>query len=133
MLLISIHPFVFRKIFLLAVALLGLSSVLCFADSLFMARQYGSSGGIVHAAVRGHVNKGAYALLPVWEYWCVKKPSCLPTVPFVDATSVKIGFEMDRTFATRDLPLSQTSAWIGSDAGLTQALPTQDRNEFNSF
>jgi hypothetical protein len=41
MVLISIHPFVFRKIFLLAALLLGLSSVLCFADSLFLVRQYG--------------------------------------------------------------------------------------------
>lgn len=133
MLLISIHPFVFRKIFLLAAALLGLSSVLCFADSLFMAKQYGFSPGIAHAAARGHGSTEAYALLPVLEYSCVKKPSCLPTVLFVHATSVKVGFEMDQTFATRDLPLSQTSAWIGYDAGLTQAMPAQDRNELNSF
>lgn len=40
MVLISIHPFAFRKILLLAVALLGLSSAFCFADPLFMTRQY---------------------------------------------------------------------------------------------
>ena len=40
MVLISIHPFAVRKIFLLAVALLGLSSAFCFADPLFMTRQY---------------------------------------------------------------------------------------------
>lgn len=41
MVLISIHPFALRKIFLLAVALLGFSSAFCFADPLFMTRQYG--------------------------------------------------------------------------------------------
>lgn len=40
MILISIHPFAFRKLFLLVVAFLCLSSAACFADSLFMARQY---------------------------------------------------------------------------------------------
>jgi hypothetical protein len=43
MVLISIHPFAVRKIFLLAVALLGLSSAFCFADPVFMARQYAPS------------------------------------------------------------------------------------------
>jgi hypothetical protein len=36
MVLISIHPFAFRKIFVLIVALLGLSSAVCFADSIFL-------------------------------------------------------------------------------------------------
>jgi hypothetical protein len=40
MVLISLHPFAVRKILLLAVALLGLSSACCFADPLFMTRQY---------------------------------------------------------------------------------------------
>lgn len=40
MVLISIHPFAVRKILLLAVALLGLSSAFCFADPVFMTRQY---------------------------------------------------------------------------------------------
>lgn len=48
MVLISIRPFAFRKIFLLAAALLGFSSALCFGDSLFMARQHAPS------SVRGH-------------------------------------------------------------------------------
>jgi hypothetical protein len=43
MVLISLHPFAFRKILLLAVGLLGFSSAFCFADSLFMARHYASS------------------------------------------------------------------------------------------
>ena len=40
MVLVSIHPFAVRKIFLLALALLGLSSAVCFADPVFMTRQY---------------------------------------------------------------------------------------------
>ena len=43
MVLISMQPFAIRKIFLLAVALLCLSSAFCFADSLFMARRYAPS------------------------------------------------------------------------------------------
>jgi hypothetical protein len=43
MVLISMQPFADRKIFLLALALLCLSSVFCFADSLFMARRYAPS------------------------------------------------------------------------------------------
>jgi hypothetical protein len=37
MALISIRPFAFRKILVLIVALLGLSSAVCFADSIFMS------------------------------------------------------------------------------------------------
>jgi hypothetical protein len=43
MVLVSIHPFAVRKIFLLAIAVLGFSSALCFADPLFMTRQYGAA------------------------------------------------------------------------------------------
>ena len=50
MVLISIHPFAVRKIFLLAVALLGLSSAFCFADPVFMTRQYARSQDQAHSA-----------------------------------------------------------------------------------
>lgn len=40
MVLVSIHPFALRKIFLLVIAVLGVSSALCFADPLFMTRHY---------------------------------------------------------------------------------------------
>jgi hypothetical protein len=40
MVLISLRPLAFKKILLLAVAILGLSSVVSFADSVFMARRY---------------------------------------------------------------------------------------------
>ncbi len=136
MLLISIHPFVFRKIFVLAAALLGFSSVLCFADSLFMAKQYGFSQdrgrGIVHAAARLHGSTEARPAPGVGRFVC-ENAQLLPTVPFVDATSVEIGFEMDQSLATRVLPLSQTPAWDGSEAGLTLTLPTQAGTEFGSF
>jgi hypothetical protein len=40
MVLISINPFGLRKTFLLAAALLGLSSALCFADPLFVSSRF---------------------------------------------------------------------------------------------
>jgi hypothetical protein len=40
MILISLHPFAFKKIALLAAAILGLSSVACFADPILLARRY---------------------------------------------------------------------------------------------
>jgi hypothetical protein len=46
MVLISIHPFGLRKIFLIVVTLLCLSAF-CFADSLFMARRYRPAGEAV--------------------------------------------------------------------------------------
>jgi len=39
MVLVSIHPFAFRRLLLIAAVLFGLSAV-CFGDCLFMARQY---------------------------------------------------------------------------------------------
>jgi hypothetical protein len=42
MILISIYPFAFKKLFLLVLAFLCVSSAFCLADSLFMARQYAS-------------------------------------------------------------------------------------------
>lgn len=44
MVLISIQPFAFRKIFLLVATLLCLSSAICFADSLFMSLRSNPSG-----------------------------------------------------------------------------------------
>ena len=44
MVLISLDPFTYRKILLIAVALLGLSAV-CFADPVLMARRYTPSPG----------------------------------------------------------------------------------------
>jgi hypothetical protein len=51
MVLISIDPFSFKKTFLLVVALLGLSSALCFADPLFISSQYGLSGRRSHRVI----------------------------------------------------------------------------------
>jgi hypothetical protein len=51
MVLISIDPFSFKKTFLLVVALLGLSSALCFADPLFISSQYALSGHRSHRVV----------------------------------------------------------------------------------
>lgn len=41
MVLISIHPFLFRRILLVVLALIGFSA-LCFADPVLMARRFGS-------------------------------------------------------------------------------------------
>ena len=43
MVLISIHPFAFRKVFLVIAALLCFSA-LCFADPVLMAQRYSASG-----------------------------------------------------------------------------------------
>jgi hypothetical protein len=40
MILVSINPFALKKMFLLVVALLGLSSAICFGDPLFMSRRF---------------------------------------------------------------------------------------------
>jgi len=50
MILISIDPFAFKKTFLLAVALLGLSSALCLADPVFISSQFGSRDRQSHGA-----------------------------------------------------------------------------------
>jgi len=41
MILVSIHPFAFRRLFLILLALLGFSA-LCFADPVLMAHRYGA-------------------------------------------------------------------------------------------
>jgi hypothetical protein len=48
MVLISIHPFAFRKMFFVGVAVLGLSSALCFADPVFMASRYTPAPNSTH-------------------------------------------------------------------------------------
>jgi len=40
MILVSINPFAFKKMVLVAAALLGLSSAICFADPLFMSTRF---------------------------------------------------------------------------------------------
>jgi hypothetical protein len=50
MVLISIHPFAVKKIVLIAAALLGLSSALCFADPLFMSSQFAPRNHHLHRA-----------------------------------------------------------------------------------
>ena len=59
MVLVSIDPFAVRKILLLAVALLGLSSALCFADPLYLVRH--------HAPVREQVPAARPVARPLTE------------------------------------------------------------------
>lgn len=59
MVLISIRPFAFRKLFLLVVTLLCLSSAICVADSLFMS---------LHSKARyGQLNRSAVAPVSIPE------------------------------------------------------------------
>ena len=70
MVLISIHPFAFRKIFLLAALLLGLSSALCLADSLFMTRYYVPSehrAGIPKSAGPAEEQTRSKSVSPLFE------------------------------------------------------------------
>jgi hypothetical protein len=78
MLLISIHPFASRKMFLLAIALLGLSSAFCFADSLFMARHYTPSHDQEAKAKRAVKSQGrpeAFLIRPAFESADTKVPA----------------------------------------------------------
>ena len=61
MVLISIHPFAGRKIFRLAVAVLGLSTAFCFADPVFMARQYTASADPARSAQLVQTHRGDQA------------------------------------------------------------------------
>lgn len=88
MVLISIHPFAVRKIFLLAVALLGLSSAVCFADPLFMTRQYAPSPdqkGSAQTASAPNLNRTELSLL--WRSFGSSGWHCAgltPLVPLVE-------------------------------------------------
>ena len=136
MILISIHPFVFRKIFLLVAALLGLSSVACFADSLFMAKQYASSQSrsrrVVRAAVQPAGAPQSYALSPLAEHFSVNTSSRVPTARFVDTASVESGFQMDQ-IRDRSRLFPQIPTGVGSNGGLPLAAPVENQTEFNSF
>jgi hypothetical protein len=68
MVLISIQPFAFKKIFLLVATLLCLSSAICFADSLFMSlhsRPYGHQLNRSQTAPPAVSEQPVQPLLPV--------------------------------------------------------------------
>jgi hypothetical protein len=76
MLLVSIHPFAVRKICLLVLAVLGLSSALCFADPVFMTRQHAPSGAQTRPArivMASRVNLEAHSLI-----WNSRSSSAVP-------------------------------------------------------
>ena len=68
MVLISIQPFAFKKIFLLVATLLCLSSVICLGDSLFMSlheRAYGHQLNHSQAALSAVSEQTVQPLLPI--------------------------------------------------------------------
>ena len=101
MVLISMQPFALRKIFLLAVALLCLSSAFCFADSLFMTRRYAptkhDSRGEINVIVRADpalvelgigVDELATRTISLVTHTsvCLRHPVSFSPVPCVDTT-----------------------------------------------
>ena len=112
MVLISIHPFAIRKIVLLAMALLGFSSALCFADSLFMAGRYAPSrdrGRPAQVLAQPQQNTRPYST----GVRSVASPDVKnggDTRPFVsgDIELVQAGVQVDQYLATRIFaPFSQ--------------------------
>lgn len=68
MVLISISPFGLKKTFLLVVALLGLSSALCFADPVFISSRFASPGHrLPRVAFSATLESGAMSLAPSQE------------------------------------------------------------------
>jgi hypothetical protein len=84
MVLISLDPFTYRKILLIAAALLGLSAV-CFADPVLMAQRYAPNHGGLDAARAGHQSE---------------KPTVVPELGAFDAS----GIDRDET-DWRPMPL----------------------------
>lgn len=138
MVLISIHPFAVRKIVLLAVALLGVSSALCFADSLFMARRYAPSqdrGRFAPIVAQSQRRTGPYsANLRSVGNSDVKNGG--ETRPFVsgDMELVQVGFQVDQYLETRIFaPFSQMPVCVRANAGLALALSAADAAEASGF
>jgi hypothetical protein len=138
MVLISIHPFAVRKIVLLAVALLGVSSALCFADSLFMARRYAPSQDRSRpaqlVAQPQHSIGSSSANVPSAANLKMKNGGdTRPLVPG-DMELVRAGFQVDQYLATRIFaPFSEMAVCGPSNAGLALALSGADTAEASGF
>jgi len=75
MVLISLHPFAFRKIFLVAAVILGLSSAVCFGDSVFMAKRHAGAAQRPDTAVRGEhspTRTSSEPVLPPTGHWNIE-------------------------------------------------------------
>jgi hypothetical protein len=138
MVLISIHPFAARKIVLLAVALLGVSSALCFADSLFMARRYAPSqdrGRFAPIVAQSQQRTGPYSA-NLRSAASLEMKNGGETRPFGsgDMELVQVGFQVDQYLATRIFaPSSQMPVCVRSNAGLAFALSAADTAEASGF
>jgi hypothetical protein len=136
MVLISLHPFAFRKIFLLAAAVLGLSSALCFADSLFMARQYArpqTRGGSRHLTAQPQRNPVTDFALRSLESPPANNLERLQSLLSVDSALGDTELGTDQIFASVADPLSQIPVCPPSASALTIALPAPDWTEVARF
>ena len=126
MVLISIHPFAVRKIFLLAVALLGLSSVVCFADPLFMTRQYAPSRNQSRSAQTATAPQANLEPSLIWRSFESSAVRCddMSTIAFF-APVGETGREMGPAFSTRMVGIFSKPpvCWRSDDPKLAWAAP----------
>lgn len=137
MVLVSIHPFASWKIFLLAAALLGLSSVVCFGDSLFMARHYAPSrdqGRRTQLAIESQANLQSFsicqpALRSDTEYF-----SALRSITRVDMAVFEDRLEWNQVPAISIAPRScEIPVCVPSSVGLALALAPPSGTGVGSF
>jgi hypothetical protein len=103
MVLISIQPFAFRKIFLLVGTLLCLSSALCFADSLFMSLHSTPSYG-------RQLSRSQVAPLSIPE-------KTVQSLPLVGGQSLDYGFAQDAGWTISTFVLDPTIDWLQEHPG----------------
>jgi hypothetical protein len=112
MVLVSIHPFAFRKIFLVLAVLLGFSA-LCFADPVLMAHRYSDQANQSKRA------QTAAPTLEVLEGTRAFPATDLPSVDFAnspaDVPAFIAGdfghFKLDRPCERRPAPCGPSLAW----------------------
>lgn len=126
MVLISIHPFAARKIFLWAVALLGLSSVVCFADPLFMTRQFVPSRNQSRSAQTATAPQANLEASLIWRSieGLVVRCDDMRTIAFRHAVG-ETGPRMDRALSTRMVSAFSKPPvfWRSDDPKLAWAAP----------
>jgi hypothetical protein len=138
MVLISIHPFASWKIFLLGVALLGLSSALCLADPLFMAGHSALShdqgrSALIVAPPRQNPEPLSKNLRSVASS-DLKDGGDIRFLISGDMDLVQAEFQVDQYLAARTfVPFCQMPVGVRSNIGLTLALSGADTPEGGGF
>lgn len=137
MVLVSIHPFVSRKIFLLAAALLGLSSAFCFGDSLFMTSHYAPSreqGHRTQLAIESQENVQSFSICQAVRRSGMANFSALRTTNSVDGGIFEGGLEWNQFPAIRIEACScEMPVCVHSTAGLALALAPSQGAGVGSF